>query len=198
MLSQETSVWMLNQTDQLLAASNFTAFIILSALGIIILSTIRKLKLTGKTDLFWILLGVMLEAFGWSLHRLYYGVLNTYKLYEDMQAYNFIHDHRYISLIPMLLVYAGLILILSTVVSVATHSTSRIKNTMVAAAIVISLSWLSYWQLSSGYERKNQIRAEKIEQTTTQNGQIEKLLKSNAELMNRILDTEDKALEKLK
>ena len=195
-MSQE---WILNQTDQLLAASNFTVFIVLAIFSITIFVTIMKLKVSGKTDLLLILTGTMLEAIGWGLHRLYYGVVNAYRVAEDLQIYNFLYEHRYISLFPMLLVYIGLILILSTIISIITHSSSIKKNIAVATAAVLAISWLAYWQLDSGFTRKNKIEAAKrIEQTTTQNGQIEKLLKSNAELMNRILDTEDKALEKLK
>jgi len=149
--------WLLEQTDQLVAAGNFTIATAMIILGTTVFFSIRKLiktnQLTYQSDLFFMLTGIVVETFGWALHRLYWGTWRVYKLYENDQMDRWFVDNGYFALIPVTIVLCGLVLILGPLFSIITNSSGRWKNMTVAAFLIVGVSWFSYWQLGEGYAR---------------------------------------------
>ena len=102
----------------------------------------------------YMLFGFILEAYGWSIHRLYWGTWRVYKLYGNEKMDAWFVDHAYISLIPITITLIGMVMIIGPAMSLITGSGSRLKNLGLAAAMVLSISWLTYWKLGDAFEHQ--------------------------------------------
>lgn len=143
--------WLLERTDQLISASNISVSIALFALGTVVLLHLRKFPYNQHVDLWHMMCGIVIETYGWGLHRAYYAILNTYKLYDNQEMMKFFFDHRYITLIPIGMVLIGLVMILGPVTSFVTNSEKRWKHMAIVAAAIFGVAWFSFWKLDDAY-----------------------------------------------
>ena len=144
--------WLLEQTDQLLSASNVTIAVMMFVLGTVVLRYLVKLKYTEHVDLFHMLFGIVVEAYGWALHRAYYALLNLSKLYDNEPMVHLLNDHRYITLVSVLMVMVGLSLILGPAISMVTKAQKSHRHNVIVFLLMCSIMWLMYWKFGSAYE----------------------------------------------
>lgn len=142
--------WLLEQTDQLVAASNFTVSTIMVFLCISVIFAIRNLKFSKQTDIFYMLVGVALEAFGWALHRFYWGLWRTYRLYGNEEMDQWFVSNGYLALIPITFILWGLVLITGPIISFVVRQ-GRWVCYGIAMAAVFSIYWFMYWQLGDAF-----------------------------------------------
>ena len=148
---REIDIWLQANVDQLLAASNFTVATYMIVLGTTIIYFLINVKLTGKTDLFYMLIGVVLESYGWAVHRIYWGLRRVSSLYDNDHMLKWFLDHAYIGLIPALMIIIGLVLILGPMLSFAIGTNNRKKFYFITLIFIMSTWWFTYWKMEEGY-----------------------------------------------
>lgn len=146
--------WLYGNVDQLVAASNFTIAIMMIVLGTTVVYYAHKLWHSIQTDLAWILIGVAAEAYGWAIHRLYWGLWRVARLLEDTGWDKWFVDNAYLSIVPSLMVVIGMVMILAPVVSIFLSSGNdslicRLKHFSVVGFAAFSLFWFIFFQLGS-------------------------------------------------
>ena len=158
--------WLKDNVDQILAASNFTISIFLFILGSIVLYYIFRAQFSGRTDILYMMIGIVSEAYGWAIHRLYWGLWRYARLYQNEPMQQWFIDNAYLALIPALMVVTGLILILGPAISWAVDTAKRSKFYIITGILILSTWWFFYWQLEQGFveekARKAQNQKEKI------------------------------------
>ena len=151
--------WLRENVDHIVASSNYTVSMMMFALGSIVLYYLFKIKFSGKTDIKFMLSGIVLEAYGWCLHRFYWGQWREARLFKDEPLQQWFIDNAYLALVPSFMVIAGLILIVGPALSWAIRSSKR--WTIYAATILLSFSifWWHYWRLEEGFRLERQEKA---------------------------------------
>jgi len=155
--------WLVTHIDLLIATSNFTTAIGMLLLMGAIIFTMIHMKLSKSTDLFWILIGVVVETFGWFLHRLFYGTRRILQLQEDYAFNSYVGEYTYITLIPIGIILLGLVLILSPLFSIFTCPkqgcpkdntgvSCRWCNIAITSIMFFAISWFIWWHLGDMYE----------------------------------------------
>lgn len=170
--------WLYGNVDQLVAASNFTIAIMMVILGSTVVYYAHKLWHSIQTDLAWILIGVAAEAYGWAIHRFYWGSWRVARLLEDTGWDKWFIDNAYLSIIPSLMVVIGMVMILAPVVSIFLSSGcvglgNRLKYFFVVAFAAFSLFWFIYFQLGSIHQPVVSNRIQAMEPVQSINGSHE-------------------------
>lgn len=142
----DLKIWLLQNTDQLVAASNFTAAILLTIVAIAIFVTLFRVHFSKGTDIFYLLLGVGIEAIGWAVHRLYWGAWRIYRLIGDDKMDAWFVANAYFALIPAVLIFMGLTLIIGPMLSLFMKIKTRFSFVL-ATMLVIATYWLVYVKL---------------------------------------------------
>lgn len=128
-----------SEADALVAAGNFTIVILLVILGVALAH--QLLTRTFRSDLKIILVGLLMEAIGWSLHRLYYGTTRFLREQGyEMDQYLF---GAYVPMVPVCIIIMGLVLMLTPiwkqVLKIECHPCWAIMG-----------SWALYWLVFLG------------------------------------------------
>lgn len=140
--------WLINHSDQIVAASNFTSAIVMFFLAGAVAFSIKNLNLTNRTDLYYMLIGIATVLVGWGVDKLYWGMRRVFRMIENSQVDELLDVHAYISLIPGTVIIIGLVMTIGPLLSFITNSTNKLKNMVLAAAIIFSLTWFAFWQLN--------------------------------------------------
>ena len=174
----EMQLWLIRETDALIVASNTTVTILAFLVGFSLLYYlyIKQLFASSRSYIRLVLIGTMLEAFGWGAHRLYYtawrgirdAIANGGYSIETLETLKTINvwllKHSYLSLVPTVVIIVGLGLVITPILAPILDATDakkpmdRIltmeeirsrhrKNCMISLWFVVSLFWLIYWMV---------------------------------------------------
>lgn len=146
-----TNNWLLAQTDQLVAASNFTVTGLMLVVAAAVIYALLNTKFSGNTDIRFMLMGVLLESLGWAVHRFYWGLWRVYRLYGDDAMSTWFVNHAYLALIPATMIMVGLILIIGPIISLFFNS-SRMQSYTIATVLVASMYWFWWWKLGDAFD----------------------------------------------
>lgn len=142
--------WVPVHIDNIVAAANFTAVVLMVMLGGAASYMLVSRKFDHHTDIRSLLLGVAIEAYAWALHRLYWGTWRTLRAwgYDDWNIW-FVNN-SFLSLIPATLVLVGLTLILSPVWGFFNggHVPGR-KYIVIPVAFMVSVWWFFFIFITS-------------------------------------------------
>ena len=128
-----------NEADALVAAGNFTIVILLVVLGVALVH--QLFTRTFKSDLRIIIIGLMMEAVGWTMHRSYYGVTRFLREQGfEMEHYLF---GAYLPLFPTCIIIMGLVLMLTPV-------WKQVFKIECHPCWAIMGSWALYWTVFIG------------------------------------------------
>lgn len=105
--------WLVDNTDSLVAAANFTAVLYLLLLSVITAGLLVRNTFENSTGIKLILVGVALEAFAWAVHRSYWGTWRLVREWELKEWDQWFVTNGYLALIPSALVLTGIGLILT-------------------------------------------------------------------------------------
>ena len=101
-----------SEADALVAAGNFTIVLLLIILGAAL--SHQLITRTYKSDLRVILMGLLMEVGGWTMHRLYYGTLRFWR--EQGLEIDHLRWDTYFPIFFTCIIIMGLVLMLSPVV----------------------------------------------------------------------------------
>lgn len=128
-----------SEADALVAAGNFTIVILLVVLGVALAH--QLLTRTFQSDLRIIMIGLMMEAVGWAMHRSYYGVTRFLREQGfEMERYLF---GAYVPMLPTCIVIMGLVLMLTPV-------WKQVFKVECHPCWAIIASWALYWTIYIG------------------------------------------------
>ncbi len=148
--------WLLTNTNQLVASSNFTISILMGIFGLTALYYLSTRKY--ESDLFYLLVGITLEALGWCIHRMYWGVWRVYKLYGNEPMVQWYEDYGWVSLGPLGMIFIGLIFVLGPVISWLASIKSRLHYFAISAMFALSIQWFMFWKLGDAFEADRQLQ----------------------------------------
>ena len=127
------------EADALVAAGNFTIVILLVVLGVALAH--QLITRNFQSDLRIIMIGLLMEAIGWSLHRSYYGIIRFLREQGmDMENYLF---GAYMPLLPTCIIIMGLVLMLTPI-------WKQVFKIECHPCWAIMGSWLLYWTVFIG------------------------------------------------
>lgn len=108
-----------NLVDRLVAAGNFTSWVVLYPVGFAILYFLwKRCRLRFWNDsLDIVMAGAMIEAFSWAAHRQYWFIWRSLRQNGyDEHAKAFV-DYGYLTLIPIFFAMIGAVMVLSPITS---------------------------------------------------------------------------------
>ena len=143
--------WFLDNVDQLVAASNFAIAFFMFILGTYIVSYLIKIRFQTKTDLKYMLSGLAIEAYGWFVHRVYWGFWRIAKLENDTATEKWYVDNAYIAVIPSVMIMLGLAMILGPLYNHIIQAKSKLVSYLVAMMFALSVFWFVFFSLNSSY-----------------------------------------------
>ena len=155
-LLYEIYQWLLLNVDHIVAASNYTISAFMFGLGSLVLYYIFRAKFSGQTDILYMMWGIVFEAYGWCIHRFYWGQWRTARLYKDEEAQQWFVDHAYLALIPSVMVIIGLVLIIGPAISWVIQTKKRWTVYAVTFGFAVSIWWFAYWALEEGFRRERE------------------------------------------
>lgn len=128
-----------SEADALVAAGNFTIVILLVVLGVALVHQLLTRKF--QSDLRIIMIGLLMEAVGWTLHRSYYGVVRFLREQGvDMEGLLW---GAYLPLLPTCIIIMGLVLMLTPI-------WKQVFKIECHPCWAIMASWLLYWMVYIG------------------------------------------------
>lgn len=135
-----------NPIAQISIVGNITAAFLLFIVAAVILMFTMKIKFHLKTDIVFILVGVILQTFGWMLMALSLSFDGLFKIHENLEMLQLMKENQYLQLIPSVFVLPGLVLVIGPMISILL-SCSRLISYMIAIAFTFSIGWFVYWKL---------------------------------------------------
>lgn len=137
--------WWLRHVDDIVAASNFTIVVMMFILGTSVVHLLRT-RTFGDSDIRIMLIGVAVEAYAWSIHRLYWGAWRTLRAMGRDDWNQWFVQHGYLALIPTYSVLFGLILILTPVWAIFNRdgSVPTWRYYLVPTAFIASIWWFLF------------------------------------------------------
>lgn len=135
-----------NPIAQISIVGNITAAFLLFIVAAVILMFTMKIKFHLKTDIVFILVGVILQTFGWMLMALSLSFDGLFKIHENLEMLQLMKENQYLQLIPSVFVLPGLVLVIGPMINILL-SCSRLISYMIAIAFTFSIGWFVYWKL---------------------------------------------------
>lgn len=127
------------EADALVAAGNFTIVILLVVLGVALAHQLYTRNF--QSDLRIIMIGLLMEAVGWTMHRSYYGIVRFMREQGvDMQGLLW---GAYLPLLPTCIIIMGLVLMLTPI-------WKQVFKIECHPCWAIMGSWLLYWTVFIG------------------------------------------------
>jgi low temperature requirement protein LtrA len=110
------------------------------------------------------LVGIVLETLGWAMHRAYWGIWRTYRLYGNESMDLWMTENGYLALVPVVFILGGMILIIGPIFSFVIKK-SRAVCYGIATVLVFSILWFMYWQLGDAFDA-DKLRKQSQQQVT--------------------------------
>lgn len=144
--------WYHEHSFHILATNNFVAVFFMICFVIVISLFLFKYKDTINRDLFWMGIGAIVEQTGWIIHRSFYGVINAFKVAEDIETVKYLYTIEGIPVFAGFLILIGLGLILAPALTFIKSGMGKMTSYLASFAIVFAVWWFAFLTVDQKHE----------------------------------------------
>lgn len=145
--------WFQNNVDQLLGANDITIVFFMLIMGTLVLYYSFHAKFSGKTDLKYMLWGIVTLCYGLAMHRTYWGTKRLANIFEWADVKRWIELNAYVALVPGTLIVFGIVLVISPAICrfilINDNKEKRCTTSFfIMLLFTLCFYWFVFWKIS--------------------------------------------------